>query len=66
MAAEIGVILPKVRVRDNMRLPQNQYRIKIADVAVAQGTIDGNVDRAGQRDCHPPRPKPFGNTPMSY
>ena len=38
LAAEIGIILPKVRVRDNMRLEQNQYRIKIADVAVAQGS----------------------------
>ena len=37
LAAEIGIILPKVRVRDNMRLDQNQYRIKIADMAVAQG-----------------------------
>jgi flagellar biosynthesis protein FlhA len=39
VAAEIGIILPKVRIRDNMRLPQNQYRIKIADMAVAEGTV---------------------------
>jgi flagellar biosynthesis protein FlhA len=37
VAAEIGVILPKVRIRDNMRLEQNQYRIKIADMPVAEG-----------------------------
>ena len=43
LAAEIGIILPKVRVRDNMRLDQNQYRIKIADMAVAQGSLDANV-----------------------
>ena len=43
VAAEIGVILPKVRVRDNMRLEPNQYRIKIADIVVAQGTIDDKV-----------------------
>ena len=47
LAAEMGVILPKVRVRDNMRLPQNQYRIKIADVAVAQGNIDEKVVEPG-------------------
>ena len=47
LAAEMGVILPKVRVRDNMRLPQNQYRIKIADVAVAQGNIDENAIEPG-------------------
>jgi len=39
MAADIGVILPKVRIRDNMRLDQTQYRIKIADMSVADGTV---------------------------
>ena len=43
VASEIGVILPKVRVRDNMRLESNQYRIKIADIVVAAGSIDENV-----------------------
>jgi flagellar biosynthesis protein FlhA len=38
VAADVGLIMPKVRIRDNMRLEQNQYRIKIADVAVAQGS----------------------------
>jgi flagellar biosynthesis protein FlhA len=37
VASEIGIILPKVRIRDNMRLEQNQYRIKIADLGVADG-----------------------------
>lgn len=39
VAAQIGVILPKVRIRDNMRLDQHQYRIKIADMPVAEGTV---------------------------
>lgn len=39
VAADIGIILPKVRIRDNMRLEQNQYRIKIADMVVAEGTV---------------------------
>ncbi|MCC6124192.1 MAG: flagellar biosynthesis protein FlhA [Pirellulales bacterium] len=43
VAAEIGVILPKVRIRDNMRLEQNQYRIKIADMAVGEWTIYPNM-----------------------
>jgi flagellar biosynthesis protein FlhA len=47
LAAEIGVILPKVRVRDNMRLEQNQYQIKIADMALAQGTIDAQAADPG-------------------
>ena len=36
VAAEIGIIMPKVRIRDNMRLEPNEYRIKIADMPVAQ------------------------------
>jgi flagellar biosynthesis protein FlhA len=39
IAADIGIILPKVRIRDNMRLEQNQYRIKIADVVVSDGIL---------------------------
>jgi len=39
LAAEMGIILPKVRVRDNLRLRQNQYRIKIAGTPVAEGTL---------------------------
>ena len=48
MAAELGVIMPKVRVRDNMRLEPRQYRIKIADLAVAQGTLDGSEAEPGE------------------
>jgi len=39
IAQELGLILPKVRIRDNIRLDQRQYQIKIQDVAVAWGTI---------------------------
>jgi flagellar biosynthesis protein FlhA len=39
VAAEMGLIMPKVRIRDNMRLDQNQYRIKIADVPVAEDKV---------------------------
>ena len=39
VATEIGIILPKVRIRDNMRLGPNQYRIRIADAVVAEGTV---------------------------
>ena len=38
VASDMGVIMPKVRIRDNMQLEQNQYRVKIADVPVATGT----------------------------
>jgi len=39
VASDIGIILPKVRLRDNMRLEQNQYRIKVADMPVAEGVV---------------------------
>ncbi len=40
VAAEIGLVMPKVRIRDNMRLEQNDYRIKIADMPIDQATIE--------------------------
>lgn len=40
VASEIGVIMPKVRIRDNMRLEPNTYRIKIADMPVAQDQLE--------------------------
>lgn len=39
VAGQIGIILPKVRIRDNFQLGQNQYRIKIAGMAVAEGAV---------------------------
>jgi flagellar biosynthesis protein FlhA len=39
VAGEIGIVLPKVRIRDNMQLDENQYRIKIANNAVAEGRV---------------------------
>ncbi|HTM52811.1 MAG TPA: flagellar biosynthesis protein FlhA [Pirellulales bacterium] len=39
IATELGVVMPKVRIRDNMRLEQNQYRIKLADVPIAGGKL---------------------------
>jgi flagellar biosynthesis protein FlhA len=40
VAGEIGILMPKVRIRDNMRLGANEYRIKIADIPVAQSEIE--------------------------
>jgi flagellar biosynthesis protein FlhA len=63
IAGEIGIIMPKVRIRDNMRLEATQYRIKIADIPVAQaeiqptqllaidsGVTTGNVDGIPTKD----------------
>ena len=39
VASDIGILMPKVRIRDNMRLEQNAYRIKVADNPVAENTV---------------------------
>ena len=39
VAADIGIILPKVRIRDNIHLDQQQYRIKLSGMPVASGTV---------------------------
>lgn len=43
IAMELGIVMPKVRIRDNMRLDQHSYRIKIADAAVADGQVYVNM-----------------------
>ncbi len=39
VAADIGIILPKVRIRDSFQLDQQQYRIKIAGMPVAIDSV---------------------------
>jgi flagellar biosynthesis protein FlhA len=39
VAADVGIVLPKVRIRDNMTLDEKQYRIKIANSPVAEGVL---------------------------
>ncbi|MCS7237422.1 MAG: flagellar biosynthesis protein FlhA [Thermoguttaceae bacterium] len=39
LAADIGIILPKVRIRDNFNLDPHQYRIKLHGVTVASGEV---------------------------
>ncbi len=39
VAADIGIVLPKVRIRDNMRLGESSYRIKITNNPVAEGSV---------------------------
>jgi len=40
VAAELGVIMPKVRIRDNLRLQADQFRLKLADVIVAEHEVE--------------------------
>ena len=39
VASEIGIILPKVRIRDSFQLDQQQYAVKIGGMAVAVGAV---------------------------
>ncbi len=39
LAAEMGVILPKIRIRDNLKLDQHQFRIRIQGNIVERGEI---------------------------
>lgn len=39
VAGDIGIVLPKIRIRDNMQLPENAYRIKIANNPIADGLV---------------------------
>jgi flagellar biosynthesis protein FlhA len=44
LAVELGFILPPVRIRDNMQLDPNEYRIKIRGAVVAKGeTFPGRL-----------------------
>ena len=39
VAAELGIILPKVKIRDSLRLKDLSYQIKLRDVPVATGEL---------------------------
>ena len=39
VAADIGIVLPKIRIRDNMQLGENSYRIKISNNPIAEGYV---------------------------
>jgi len=43
VASDIGIILPKVRIRDSFQLDQHEYRIKISGVSLAGGTVHPNM-----------------------
>jgi flagellar biosynthesis protein FlhA len=39
LAVEIGLVMPPVRIRDNMQLPPNEYRVRIRGAAVGDGVL---------------------------
>src|SRR5690606_18557044 len=39
IAMDLGIIVPSIRIHDNLELQPNEYRIKIRDVGVGSGTL---------------------------
>jgi flagellar biosynthesis protein FlhA len=39
LAVELGIVVPPIRIRDNMQLDANQYRVKLRGAAIARGTV---------------------------
>jgi flagellar biosynthesis protein FlhA len=39
LATELGLVMPSVRIRDNMQLDPNEYRVKIRGAVVATGMV---------------------------
>ncbi len=39
VATELGIVLPKVRIRDNLGLGRREYRVKLLGTPVADGTV---------------------------
>jgi len=39
LAAELGLVIPPVRIRDNLRLAPNAYRIRLRGAAIGEGTV---------------------------
>ncbi len=39
LAAELGIIIPPVQIRDNLRLRPGQYRLLLADDSIAKGEL---------------------------
>ncbi len=39
LAVELGLVMPSVRIRDNMQLDPNEYRVKIRGAVVASGKV---------------------------
>jgi flagellar biosynthesis protein FlhA len=43
LAAEMGFVMPSVRIQDNMQLPANAYELFIKEVSAAQGELRPNM-----------------------
>ena len=39
LAVEIGIVVPPIRIRDNMQLDANTYRVKLRGAVIGEGTV---------------------------
>ena len=39
LAVELGLVMPSVRIRDNMQLDANEYRVKVRGAVIASGKV---------------------------
>ncbi|MEM7229470.1 MAG: flagellar biosynthesis protein FlhA [Planctomycetota bacterium] len=39
LAVELGIVVPPVRIRDNMQLDANTYRVKLRGAVIGEGTV---------------------------
>jgi flagellar biosynthesis protein FlhA len=39
LAVELGLVMPSVRIRDNMQLDPNEYRVKVRGAVIASGRV---------------------------
>lgn len=39
LAVEIGIVVPPIRIRDNMQLEANNYRVKLRGAAIGEGIV---------------------------
>jgi flagellar biosynthesis protein FlhA len=46
LAVEIGIVVPPVRIRDNVQLDAKAYRVKLRGAVVGEGTIHPNLHMA--------------------
>ncbi len=67
LAAELGLVMPPVRIRDNVQLDPHEYRVKIRGAAVSKGRVEPGLLLAmdsgittGEIKGHPTKEPAFG------
>ncbi|MEB3245456.1 MAG: flagellar biosynthesis protein FlhA [Vampirovibrionales bacterium] len=62
IAQELGIILPSIRVRDNLQLPPNHYQIKLRGTVIDSGDIIADMWMAMSTD--PDNAEPLNGIPL--